>query len=36
MRLHVTFAVGALLALVPAVEAQVVGGVAAVTQTHMS
>jgi hypothetical protein len=36
MRLHLTFAVGAVLALASAAEAQVVGGVASVTQTHMS
>jgi hypothetical protein len=36
MRSHWTFAVGALLGLASAAEAQVVGGVASVTQSHMS
>ena len=35
-RLHLTFAVGAVLAVASAAEAQVVGGVASVTQSHMS
>ena len=35
-RLQWTFAVGALLAVASSAEAQVVGGVMAVTQSHMS
>jgi hypothetical protein len=35
-RFHWTFAVGVLLVTASAVDAQVVGGVMAVTQSHMS
>jgi len=35
-RFHWTFAVGILLAASSAVDAQVVGGVMSVTQSHMS
>ena len=35
-RLHWTFAVGMLLAATASVNAQVVGGVMSVTQSHMS
>ena len=36
MRLHLTFAVGAVLALASAAQGQVVAGKLAVTQSHMS